>query len=118
MSDEYDDEDEYKPPKPPSMIPPTMPPPSMPPPSIAPPTMTPPAPAPPPSTLTPTPPAPAPPPIYQTEPATPTYGPDSTLQYEYESAMSQVQQKETTIYQLQEQVQDLNTQFALSLIHI
>ncbi|MHA1624658.1 MAG: hypothetical protein ACTSWH_05985, partial [Promethearchaeota archaeon] len=94
MSDEYekDDEEEYKPPKPPSMPPPSNPSPTSP--------------------LTPPPPTPAAPPVYQTEPVSPINDPVSTFQYEYESAISQVQQKENAIYQLKEQMKDVNAQFA------
>jgi DNA repair exonuclease SbcCD ATPase subunit len=95
MSDEYerDDEDENYPPTPPRIKPPSMPPPLMPPPSPAPPM----------------PPAPSYEiPSYEQE----TYIPQGPSQEEYNSALSQVQAKDTTIYQLQSQMSDINAQCA------
>ncbi len=91
MSDEYEreDEDETRPPTPPRIKPPSMPPPSMPPPSM--------------------PPMPSQDiPYYQQE----AYVPQGPSQDEYNSALIQVQEKDTTIYQLQNQIDNVNAQYA------
>jgi len=93
MSDEYerDDEEEYKPRGPPPVQPPTMPPPSMPPPTIPPPSA--------PSYDA---------PVYEPAPTIPI-GPS---QADYNAVMSQVQQKDSTIAQLQNQVNQANAECA------
>ena len=96
MSDEYekDEEEEYKPRGPPPTLPPSMPPPTLPP-SMPPPSM--------------------PPPTNSFEP--PVYQPESTIpsgpsQAEYNTALSQVQQKDNVIGQLQNQMSEVNAQCA------
>ena len=95
MSDENDrdDEEEYKPRGPPPVQPPTMPPPSMPPPTIPPPTMTPPTSPPPP-----TPSYEAP--VYESAPTIPS-GPS---QADYNAIISQVQEKDNALSQMQNQI--------------
>ena len=108
MSEEYekDEEDEYKPRGPPPIQTPPTPPPSMPPPSMPPPSM--PPPSIPPLSIPPVSMPPPSPPVYQTEPITPS-GPS---QAEYNVAISQVQEKDNVIGQLQNQINDANVQCA------
>ena len=98
MSDEYerDDDAEYKPRGPPPVQPPTMPPPSTPPLSIPPPMSPPPAA---PSYET---------PVYESAPTIPS-GPS---QADYSAAISQVQEKDNAIGQLQNQINQVNTECA------
>ncbi|MFW9945440.1 MAG: hypothetical protein ACFFDX_01280 [Candidatus Odinarchaeota archaeon] len=97
---EKDDEEEPKKPsipplRPPSMPPPTVPPPTMPPPSIPP--------------ISPPPTTPAPSyPTYEPKPSIPS-GPS---QAEYNAAISQVQERDTRLRDLEIQLQNVNTQFA------
>lgn len=88
MSDEYerDDEEEYKPRGPPPVKPPTMPPPSMPPPLT-------------PSYET---------PIYEPAPTIPS-GPS---QADYNAVISQVQEKDNALYQMQNQINQANAECA------
>jgi ABC-type transporter Mla subunit MlaD len=92
MSDEYerDDEEEYKPRGPPPFKPPTMPPPSMPPPSIPPPTTSYEA------------------PIYDSAPTIPS-GPS---QADYNAIISQVQERDNAISQMQHQINQSNAECA------
>ena len=88
MSDEYerDDEEEYKPRGPPPVKPPTMPPPSMPPPQT-------------PSYET---------PIYEPAPTIPS-GPS---QADYNAVISQVQEKDNALSQMQNQINQANAECA------
>ena len=112
MSDEYerDDEEEYKPRGPPPVQPPSMPPPSMPPPSMPPPAMPPPA-IPPPTITPPTSPPPVPSyeaPVYESAPTIPS-GPS---QADYNAVISQVQEKDSAISQMQNQINQANAECA------
>ncbi|MBY9013148.1 MAG: hypothetical protein KGD70_12305 [Candidatus Lokiarchaeota archaeon] len=97
MSDEYerDDEDEYKPRGPPPGLPPTMPPPTMPPPTMPPPTMPPPAPS-------------YEAPVYEHVPTIPS-GPS---QADYNAVISQVQEKDNALSQIQYQINQANAECA------
>ena len=105
--DERDDEDEYKPRGPPPVQPPTMPPPLMPPPSTPPLSITPPT----------SPPPPAPSyeaPVYESAPTIPS-GPS---QADYNTAISQVQEKDNAISQLQNQINQVNAECANLNAHV
>ena len=109
MSDENerDDEEEYKPRGPPPVQPPTMPPPSMPPPSTPPLSITPP--------MSPPPPAPSyDAPIYESTPTIPS-GPSKA---DYNAVISQVQEKDNAISQLQNQINQVNAECANLNAHI
>jgi len=103
MSEDYerDDEDEYKPRTPPPVQPPSIPPPTVPLPTITPPPIAPLTPHPPPTPSLES-------SIYQPETTIPS-GPSQT---DYNMIMSQVQEKDRTLNELQNQVNEVNAQCA------